>query len=119
MIDDWYPRFALGLMTAQKTRPPPSVLSPPASSNVMINKPSCWNTGLARSGAMFALSHLSAVLNEQSCASLHRLGTMFEKLGNVPFARSVGNWVNGTILHACVALFATSESNAKTLCFRA
>src|SRR6266704_3181480 len=120
VVGDWYTRFALGLIAAQYTRPPPSVLSPPDSSNTTINRPSCWNTGLASSGPMFVWSQLSAVLNEQSCASLHRLGTMFENVGSVPFARSVANWVNGTLLHACpVGSFATSDSSANTLCLRA
>src|SRR5213083_2764789 len=82
-------------------RPPPFVLSLPASSNTMINSPSCWNIGLLISGSMLFLSHVSAVPSEQSWASLHRLGTMFEKAGSVPLARSVVNWVNGTMLHAC------------------
>src|SRR5207249_2782709 len=86
-------------IAAQYTRPPPSVLSPPDSSNTMIKRPSCWNTGLAISGAMLVRSQLSAVLKEQSCASLHRLGTMFENVGSVPFAKSVANCVKGTLLH--------------------
>src|SRR2546430_10520809 len=98
VVVDWYPRFDLGLIAAQYTRPPPSVLSPPDSSNTMINRPSCWNTGLAISGAMLVCSQLSAVLKEQSCASLHRLGTMFENVGSVPFAKSVANRVKGTLL---------------------
>src|SRR5213596_1649567 len=95
-------------------------ISPPASSNTMINRPSCWNTGLAMSGAMLVCSQLSAVLKEQSCASLHRLGTMFENAGSVPFAKSVANRVKGTLLHPCpVGSFATSESSGKMLCLRA
>src|SRR5213076_2550891 len=101
VVVDWYPRFDLGLIASQYTRPPPSVLSPPDSSNTMINRPSCWNTGLATSGAMLVCSQLSAVLKEQSCASLHRLGTMFENVGSVPFAKSVANCVKGTLLHPC------------------
>src|SRR2546430_15954958 len=62
VVVDWYPRFDLGLIAAQYTRPPPSVLSPPDSSNTMIRRPSCWNTGLAISGAMLVWSQLSAVL---------------------------------------------------------
>src|SRR5690349_3061150 len=85
----------------------------------MISRPSCWNTGLAINGTMLALSQLSAVLSPQSCASLHRLGTMLEKLGSVPLARSVLNCVNGTRFFACVASLATSESSANTLCLRA
>ena len=86
----------------------------------MINSPSCWNIGLLISGSMLVLSQVSAVPSEQSCASLHRLGTMFEKVGSVPLARSVVNWVNGTMLQACpVGSFATSDSSAKMLCFRA
>ena len=49
---------------------------------------------------MFAWSQLSAVPSEQSWASLHRLGTMFENVGSVPLARSVANWVKGTMLQA-------------------
>src|SRR5207249_5469087 len=85
----------------------------------MISKPSRWNTGLWISGSMCVLSHVSAVPNEQSCASLHRFGTIFEKCGNVPFARSVANCVNGTRLLTCTGSFTTSDNSAKMLCLRA
>src|SRR5438046_10418206 len=88
VVVDWYPRFDLGLIAAQYTRPPPSVLSPPDSSNTMISRPSCWHTGLAISGAMLVCSQLSAVLKEPSCASVPRSGTMFELVGRVYCAKS-------------------------------
>jgi len=50
---------------------------------------------------------------------LHRSGTIFEKVGSVPFARSVANRVNGTRLLTCTGSFTTSESSAKILCLRA
>src|SRR5256885_12939489 len=68
---------------------------------------------------MLLRSHASAVASEQSWASLHRLGTMFTKSGNVPFARSVANCENGTRFVICVASFTTSDSSANTLCLRA
>src|SRR2546421_8083824 len=68
---------------------------------------------------MLLASHPSAVASEQSCASLHRLGTMFTKSGNVPFARSVANCENGTRFFTCVASFTTSDNSANTLCLRA
>src|SRR5437879_13397160 len=77
VVVDWYPRFDLRLIAAQYTRPTPSVLSPPDSSNTMVNKPSCWNTGLAISGAMLICSQLSAVLKDHTGASSHRFGPMF------------------------------------------
>src|SRR5438093_10831803 len=118
-VVDWYWVFALGLTTIHAMRPPPCVLSLPASSNVMISRPSCWNVALASSGAMLFCNQVSAVASEQSCASLHRFGTMLEKCGRVPFARSVANWVKGTRFWRCTESFATSDSSAKTLCLRA
>src|SRR2546425_8292176 len=59
-------------------RPPRSTLfpyttlfrsSPPASSNRRISSPSCWNCALLTRGSMLVWSQVSAVLNEQSCAS--------------------------------------------------
>ena len=85
----------------------------------MTSSPSFWNVALSINGAMFARSHASAVASEQSCASLQRLGTTFEKSGSVPFARSVANCVNGTSRRCCAGSFTTSDSSAKTLCFRA
>ena len=86
----------------------------------MIKSPFCWNTGLAMSGAILVRSQLSAVPSEQSWASLHRFGTMFENVGSAPFAMSVANCVNGTMLHACpVGSLATSDNSANTLCLRA
>ena len=66
----------MGLTIIQGTCPPPLVLSDPDSSNVITRIPSVWKLALAMSGAILALSQLSAVLSEQSCASLQRLGVM-------------------------------------------
>src|SRR5256712_13499604 len=78
VVVDWYPPLDVGLIAAQYTRPPPSVLSPPDSSNTRINRPSGWTTGLPISGATLVCSQPSAVPKEQSRASLPRLGTLFE-----------------------------------------
>ena len=40
-------------------------------------RPSRWNVALASSGPMLFCNQVSAVAREQSCASLHRFGTMF------------------------------------------
>src|SRR5712692_8106748 len=85
----------------------------------MISSPLSWNVALLMSGSMLVWSHVSATVSEQSCASLQRLGTMFEKWGNVPFARSVANCVNGTRLLTCTGSFTTSDNRAKMLCLRA
>ena len=85
----------------------------------MIKSPSVWNNGLANRGAMFVCSQASAWSNPQSCASWHRFGTMNEKSGRVLFARSVGNWENGTRFRRWIESFTTSERNERGLCFRA
>src|SRR5256885_9478202 len=82
----------------------------------MIKRPSRWNNALLISGSMLFLSHVSAVESEQSCASLHRSGTIFEKSGSVPLARSGANCENGTRFLTCTASFTTSESKATPLC---
>src|SRR5947209_19259429 len=77
--------------------------------------PPALNIELARSGAMLVLSQLSACVSVPLCASSFKLGTMNEKLGKLPFTRSVENCVNGTRLFFSL-LLATSEKYGKGLC---
>ena len=63
---------------------------------------------IAINGAMFVFSHESAVAKLPSCASCKRFGTINENCGNVWFARSEANFVNGTRLFFSL-LLTTSE----------
>ncbi len=85
-------------MRTAATRPPPLVLSLPDSSNTMMRSPSFWNVGFLISGSMLVCSQESAVESEQSCASSQPFGTIQEKLGKVPLAKSVANWGKETRL---------------------
>src|SRR2546421_4395217 len=106
--------------------PQQALASPSDSSNVTINRPSARKAGELRMRGTQRRRNLSArfipsgsLASHESCASLHWLGTMKEKLGvRLREARSVGNLPSEVSLAAHCPESVSERKNTKGLCLR-